>query len=163
MTDISNPYAPPQSNLGSPSRPNGFGTASLPQRFLTVLIDQFGMFVFMILVMIPLVTIDLILETHIVEGTTDLVLSWFNMLLYYVIFESTSGRTLGKLIVGTRVVAEDGTRPSLKKILGRTLIRFIPFEPFSFFGSSDSGWHDRWSGTRVVRTRPTKWQQAAEL
>jgi hypothetical protein len=38
------------------------------------------------------------------------------------------------------------------QILGRTFSRFVPFEPFSFLGSGH-GWHDRWSDTRVVRTR----------
>jgi hypothetical protein len=30
--------------------------------------------------------------------------------------------------------------------------RFVPFKHFSFLGSGH-GWHDRWSDTRVVRTR----------
>jgi uncharacterized RDD family membrane protein YckC len=59
----------------------------------------------------------------------------------------------GKLITGTRVVTESGEVPTARQILIRTVVRFVPFEAFSFLGSSGTGWHDTWSGTRVVRTR----------
>lgn len=72
---------------------------------------------------------------------------------YYIIFEGAVGRTPGKLITGTKVVTEDGGTPTFGQVVGRTLSRFVPFEPFSFFGSEPRGWHDRWSGTRVVLTR----------
>jgi uncharacterized RDD family membrane protein YckC len=73
---------------------------------------------------------------------------------YLVVLEATGGRTLGKLITGTRVVDDAGNKPRLGQIVGRTFARYVPFEPFSFFGSSPRGWHDRWSGTRVVKIRP---------
>ncbi|MDX2067145.1 MAG: RDD family protein [Haliscomenobacter sp.] len=61
------------------------------------------------------------------------------------------GRTLGKLITGTRVVYDDGTRPSVISILVRTLARAVPFEPFSIFFNEDRiMWHDQWSHTMVV-------------
>ena len=73
---------------------------------------------------------------------------------YYVVFESAFGWTVGKLITGTRVVRADGDKPNVPQIIGRTFARFIPFEPFSVaFGSSNNGWHDSLSGTRVVRVR----------
>lgn len=68
---------------------------------------------------------------------------------YCMVFESFGGRTIGKLITGTMVVTEEGERPSPQNIAGRTLCRFIPFDNFSFLG--EVGWHDRISGTRVVR------------
>jgi uncharacterized RDD family membrane protein YckC len=71
---------------------------------------------------------------------------------YYFLCEATTGRTVGKLVSGTRVVTESGGKPTTLQILQRTLSRMVPFEPFSFFGPS-TGWHDRWSKTRVVLAR----------
>ena len=73
------------------------------------------------------------------------------MLIYYVPQEAFWGRTIGKLITGTRVVSEDGGPASFGQVVGRTFARMIPFEPFSFFGSTASGWHDSLSHTRVVQ------------
>lgn len=49
------------------------------------------------------------------------------------------------------VVREDGGKPSLGQVLGRTACRLIPFEAFSFLGSSGVGMHDSIPDTRVVR------------
>jgi uncharacterized RDD family membrane protein YckC len=73
---------------------------------------------------------------------------------YYCVLEGLTSRTLGKFITGTYVVTADGLKPGFLTILGRTLCRYIPFEPLSFlFGSL--GFHDRFSNTRVVRNQPT--------
>jgi uncharacterized RDD family membrane protein YckC len=72
--------------------------------------------------------------------------------LYYTFMESTLGRSLGKLITGTKVINLEGKRPKPLTILGRSFARLVPFEPFSFFGN-ERGWHDRWSDTRVVDMR----------
>jgi len=61
------------------------------------------------------------------------------------------GKTLGKLITGTRVVNPNGTTISVRTALIRGLIRIIPFEPFSAFGGSwPRPWHDKWPDTYVV-------------
>jgi uncharacterized RDD family membrane protein YckC len=73
---------------------------------------------------------------------------------YYVVLEAAFGWTVGKLITGTRVVRFDGDKPRVPQIIGRTFARFVPFEPFSvLFGNTKLGWHDSWSGTRVVKVR----------
>ena len=72
---------------------------------------------------------------------------------YYVILEGMTGRTLGKLITGTKVVNERGEPPSFGQILGRTFSRFIPFEVFSFLAEDGRGWHDSVPGTYVGSTR----------
>jgi uncharacterized RDD family membrane protein YckC len=74
-------------------------------------------------------------------------------LLYYVVMEASCGRTVGKFVTGTRVVNERGEHPSWLQAIGRTLCRFIPFEPFSFLGSTARGWHDAIPRTWVVRSR----------
>jgi uncharacterized RDD family membrane protein YckC len=78
-------------------------------------------------------------------------LSLASMIGYYVVFEGVFQATPGKFLTRTRVVDLSGNKPSMMQILGRTLSRFVPFEPFSFFSSTNDGWHDRWSGTRVVQ------------
>ncbi len=74
------------------------------------------------------------------------------MLLYYVPQEATSGRTLGKRIVGTCAISMDGGRIAPLQGVGRTLCRLIPFDAFSFFGGNGRpwGWHDKLSNTQVV-------------
>ena len=69
----------------------------------------------------------------------------------YVYCEFRWQRTPGKIVTKTLVVDEFGNRPDLKTIILRTMIRVVPFEPFSCFGDPHSrGWHDRWSNTFVV-------------
>ncbi len=75
-------------------------------------------------------------------------------LFYYIFFETLLFRTPGKLLTGTRVMSLDGTDPSFGKIILRTLVRMVPFELLSFLGGLNEGWHDKWTGTCVVRIRP---------
>ena len=74
---------------------------------------------------------------------------------YFVFFEAVFQRSPGKFLTGTKVVNESGGKPTFGQILGRSLCRFIPFEAFSFlFGDSSRvvGWHDKFSGTLVVKS-----------
>lgn len=69
-------------------------------------------------------------------------------LIYYTLMEGLTGRTIGKLITGTKVVRETGEPITIKDALLRTLSRFVPFEVFSGFGVP---WHDSWTHTTVVK------------
>jgi uncharacterized RDD family membrane protein YckC len=78
-------------------------------------------------------------------------------LLYYVPQEALSGKTIGKRIMKTKVVNEDGSRVTLFVAFIRTLCRFIPFDQFSFIFplfvsdlSKPIGWHDKLSKTKVI-------------
>jgi uncharacterized RDD family membrane protein YckC len=148
-----NPYAPPQSSLDRPAdAPDNEGylpDASMGARFLNLLIDLAGRLLLTFLVGAVMGLAGL---TDI-SGTADTAIAILCMLGYYVGFEALLGRTPGKLITGTRVVTKRGGKPTLGQILGRTLARFVPFEPFSFLGRLPTGWHDRWSRTRVVKVR----------
>jgi uncharacterized RDD family membrane protein YckC len=73
--------------------------------------------------------------------------------IYYILMEGIFGRTLGKLITGTVVVDGFGNKPSFGKIIGRSFARLIPFEAFSFLGSTGRGWHDSLTDTYVVKSR----------
>lgn len=72
---------------------------------------------------------------------------------YYFILEVTTGKTLGKLVTGTKVVDEHGQPATAGQILGRSFCRLIPFEAFSFLGNEGRGWHDTIPKTYVVKTR----------
>jgi uncharacterized RDD family membrane protein YckC len=54
--------------------------------------------------------------------------------LYFPLTEGLTGRSLGKLATGTRVVAPDGTHPGLRKAAIRTLLRLIEVNPFLLGG-----------------------------
>ncbi|MCK5098162.1 MAG: RDD family protein [Desulfobacteraceae bacterium] len=79
------------------------------------------------------------------------------ILIYFFFQEAFSGRTIGKLITGTKAVNEDGSKLTFVKALGRTLCRFIPFEFVSFIDTPyrPKGWHDRIPKTKVISIRNT--------
>ncbi len=76
------------------------------------------------------------------------------LLLYpalYAFCEYKWQKTPGKFLTKTVVIDEYGNKPDLRTIALRSLIRLVPFEPFSCFGDNYShGWHDRWAKTWVV-------------
>lgn len=77
--------------------------------------------------------------------------------VYYFLAEWLLGRTVGKIVTGTRVYAGDGPfKPGAAKILTRTLTRYLPFtilEGFSFLSANPRGWHDTASDTIVADSR----------
>jgi uncharacterized RDD family membrane protein YckC len=71
-------------------------------------------------------------------------------LAYYWPLEAILGRTLGKMLLRTRVTMRNGSALDPAAVLGRTLARLIPLEPLSVLSSSGRMWHDSLSGTVVV-------------
>jgi uncharacterized RDD family membrane protein YckC len=151
---VQNPYAPPSAELDTGPRldqPESLPTAGRGARFLNFIIDG------IISRIVAMVFAAVLLRAF---GPGDhmpflvfafVLLGFFG---YYVILEAAWGWTFGKLITGTRVIRFDGTKAKVPQIMGRTLARFIPFEPFSvLFSDSKLGWHDSLSNTRVVRVR----------
>jgi uncharacterized RDD family membrane protein YckC len=74
-------------------------------------------------------------------------LSFFS---YYVLLETYYQKTLGKYLTKTHVRKKDGSKPTLKDILIRTCLRFVPFDSISFLFSIN-GFHDKLSDTVVVK------------
>jgi ABC-type lipoprotein export system ATPase subunit len=73
--------------------------------------------------------------------------------MYYVLFEGIFGRTIGKMITGTKVIVKDTRfKPSFLSIIIRSLSRVIPFEFLTFFSRHPAGWHDTFSNTLVVKS-----------
>jgi len=66
------------------------------------------------------------------------------------------GRTLGKLITGTKAVNADGSTISFSTALGRGFSRIVPFEPFSALGNPPYPWHDKWTNTYVIDVRESR-------
>jgi uncharacterized RDD family membrane protein YckC len=61
------------------------------------------------------------------------------------------GKTLGKLITGTKAVHEaDGRDISVGTAFLRGFSRMVPFEVFSALGDPSYPWHDRWTNTIVI-------------
>lgn len=79
---------------------------------------------------------------------------WISMacyLLYYLIFEYFGRRTIGKMITKSKVISEDGEQNRFFiRILGRTLMRFIPLDILSYLFTT-KGFHDRISKTITVK------------
>ncbi|SHK93884.1 RDD family protein [Hymenobacter psychrotolerans] len=130
-------------------------SASRGQRFINYLVDlatfYAGMFAIGIGLGIVAVAIDNQAILQVFDGPMGSLVAIFIMLCYYFILESTTGRTMGKLVTRTRVVMADGSKLTTSAVLKRTLCRIIPFEAFSFFNDAASGLHDSISKTRVVK------------
>jgi len=93
-------------------------------------------------------------EEYWVRYTMNLFFSFF----LYGIFMGTiealfRGKTLGKLVTGTRAVNWDGSPLSPGKAFLRGLCRMVPFEPLSALDKPPFPWHDRWTKTCVIEEK----------
>ena len=129
--------------------------ATLWQRFFHLVADSIiGVMVFYWMLR-PLIWMEgskhflLALQAVVGEKGALTIVVLFFATIYYVLSESLFGTTPAKLLTETRVLTDTGDKPRIRNVLGRTLCRYVPFESLSFFGMR--GWHDRWSGTQVVR------------
>lgn len=90
-----------------------------------------------------------------IEGPGELIITLFGYLVlypcYYLILEGSTQSSLGKMILGRVVIDEYGDKPNFKQILARSYSRIVPFEAFSCLGNT--GWHDNWSKTYVIRKK----------
>ena len=134
--------------------------ATRGQRFLNFVIDLLFLY---IIILSAGTTIILVAEasskfsvSNWVESMNIGEIAFYSVLimfLYYCLTEIYFSRTIAQLITRTVVVTKDGSKPSNKIFLKKTLCRFIPFEPFSFLGATPRGWHDTFSDTYVVKKK----------
>ena len=136
--------------------PSQLVRASIFQRIGNLILDIVFLNVFAFVFGMAIVLTDV---QYIFEGINSF---WFTVLLYFIYcvnFEAFwGGRTVGKLITGTKVVNKNGTKITFWKAIARSLCRLIPFDPISFLtwdGKLD-GWHDKFTRTTVVCTRCKK-------
>ncbi len=155
MNDQYSPYTPPKSHVeAQPPESIEVVPAGKGLRIANLFIDYIGLMILGLI--IGLATYVLFEERGLayLESIPDLIYGAVLTLMYYVTLEATTGRTLGKLITGTRVVNEDGLPASLGQIVGRSFARMIPFEAFSFLIIDNGrGWHDSIPKTYVVKVR----------
>jgi len=152
-----NPYTPTKASLqepGTQADAGGFDEAkpaSRERRLVNFLIDSVGLMIFIFLITVVIAAVD----ASFVESLSlpaSYLLNVLATVLFYMPAELLTGRTPGKLVTRTRVISKSGGRPTALQILGRTLLRLVPLEAFTFFARGP-GLHDRGSGTRVVMTR----------
>ena len=132
-----------------------FQYASRGQRFLNFLID------YILLIVGPSFLLGVVLATtgrsdQLADDSSqaDMAFYFFFAIVYvgyYTLCESLfKGRTLGKLISGTKAVRADNQPLTFSDALLRSLSRLVPFEVISGFGTP---WHDSWTNTTVIKTR----------
>lgn len=132
--------------------------ASHGKRIANFVLDYITYFVISVIIGIVLALLDilfgisepLIWVTEMEGGIGEYLFGIVIILMYFLIMESVTGRSLGKFITGTKVLKEDGSELTPQDVLIRSLCRFIPFEAFSFLGTPPRGWHDTISKTVVV-------------
>jgi uncharacterized RDD family membrane protein YckC len=79
----------------------------------------------------------------------DIVMTNIIFFIYIFLLEYfTKGRSIGKFVMGSKVIMTDGTEPKVRDYLIRNICRLVPFDGLSFLG--ENGWHDSWSDTRVI-------------
>jgi uncharacterized RDD family membrane protein YckC len=154
-----NPYKPPRSTLAKSTELQGFvdnkmENAPAKERFSNLLIDSIVLFGIQFLALRLYALISKIFVEigpyHFSIAIMFFYIFVLTTLGYYILCEGLTGKTVGKLVTKTKVVREDGGKPALANIVGRSCARLIPFEWFSFLSERGHGWHDRFSRTRVV-------------
>lgn len=84
------------------------------------------------------------------------VAEYFQLFLYYFVFEATLGSSVAKEIFGYTVINDFGQKVTTKEAALRSVIRYVPFEFFSCLGDPSWGWHDKWTKTYVVKKSEVK-------
>jgi len=81
------------------------------------------------------------------------ILSTVGLIVYYVPLTNLQGQTLGKRVVGVKVVKDNGSRLSLSDVIKREFIKlFIPFSGlWILFDTKKQGLLDKIAGTVVVK------------
>jgi uncharacterized RDD family membrane protein YckC len=134
-------------------KPADFELASRGKRFANFIIDRIMFYVFFF-ALAALVGVVFGQESLAwlagINRFEDILITSFFLFIYYLLSESLmNGRTVGKFITRTRAVDEYGNVPDFATTLKRSACRLVPFDGLSFLGGG-TGWHDDWSGTRVV-------------
>ncbi len=134
--------------------------ANTGKRFTNYVIDHIAFYLFSLCIGFVLGIVLVILgneeilyeeDPSVSSSLMDMVLGLIIMTIYYVFSEYLfKGKTIGKMITGTRAVTLDNERMDLQTTFIRTICRFIPFEAFSFLGERSVGWHDSISKTKVI-------------
>ena len=126
------------------------------QRLANYLIDIASFYALFIIlgIIIALVSPSTIENLDTDTGGFQLIDRLISLLLYavYLGFAEAvlKGKTLGKLITGTRAVNLDGSKITASTAFSRGFSRAVPFCVFSALGSPCNPWQDKWTDTMVI-------------
>jgi len=133
-----------------------FVRADAGKRLLNYIIDfiLFYLLLFALGILIAIVWPSAIQDISSI-GNNYYMLDRLLSLVLYAVYMSVvegafKGKSLGKLITGTRAINLDGSRISFGKAFERGFSRAVPFCAFSAFGTPCNPWQDRWTSTMVI-------------
>lgn len=135
------------------------------KRLANYIIDlvAFYIMMFFVAILIEIAWPGSVSENNI-DGIVDRILT---MCLYavvmFIIEAAFQGKSLGKLITGTRAVNIYGEAPTFTQLLQRNFIRAVPFNAFSALGSPCTPWHDKWSDTYVIDEKVLELQKRKDV
>jgi uncharacterized RDD family membrane protein YckC len=130
--------------------------ASTGKRLANYIIDVLLFYIFMLLVgvLIGLFApslLNMMDDTSAGFNIVDRIVSLFLYALFMFGQEALlKGKSLGKLITGTKAVNYDGTEISINKAFLRGCSRAVPFCVFSALGTPCNPWQDKWTDTMVI-------------
>lgn len=130
--------------------------ATTGQRFANYLIDIVLFYLIFFIVGIALaIAAPSTLENLDTESAGFNLLDRLLSLIFYALYMGFieaifKGKSLGKLITGTRAVNMDGSKISFSTAFARGCSRAVPFCVFSAFGTPCNPWQDKWTNTMVI-------------
>jgi uncharacterized RDD family membrane protein YckC len=157
------PLPTPEENILDPADDVELRLASTGQRFFNYLVDYAISYAIFRFVIFKLQVAFLAAIYQYVDSRAALyAISYLSVIAWYILFRTafegfTGGKTIAKMMNGTRAVNEDGTRVTFKTALLRSLSRAVPFEAFSALGANPPHpWHDRWAKTYVIDEKESR-------
>jgi uncharacterized RDD family membrane protein YckC len=129
--------------------------ASQGKRFWNYLIDYLSFMAFIYVLSMILATISVDYVRFITHSRITVLADRIISLIFYAIYMSLveaifKGKSLGKLITGTRAVTTSGDRITTATAFKRGFSRAVPFCAFSALGDPCDPWQDRWTDTMVI-------------
>lgn len=125
----------------------------LPQR------EYMGFWIRLLAILIDTVLILILMGVlSRIFGTAGLFVTYLFGLVYYVLFTTMQGQTIGKMVLGIQVVDSRGNIPSLGTALLREVVgKFVSGLLFDLgyawagWDPEKRAWHDHIAGTHVIR------------
>lgn len=78
---------------------------------------------------------------------------YITLFFYYFLFELFTAKTPGKMLTKTKVVTMTNEKFGVGRIAYRTLLRFNPFDAYSYLFGQEQGGHDLISRTRLIQAQ----------
>jgi uncharacterized RDD family membrane protein YckC len=138
--------------------------AGISARAISLLIDVaviFSITALVLLTGIYVATNDLIFDTH---YSPNFIAAIFFLLIivcstYFVFLEGYGGKTIGKMVMGIKVIGDDGGSVDIVRAFTRWAFSFFSASFFfvgflwALFDTKSQTWHDKIAGTLVVKEK----------